>query len=322
MGECTDFFTTECPVLEGSRPLTRDDVMTARRRLWLQKPKSGQSGNGIKIYRGCRDLVLQYKSCSGGATNTTLRAGGYASSSAIVKSNSDWERQKRNNLVMEYVESVLVDGHKADLRTYMLVASTAPRVVFYHDGYVRKATRKYNTADLTDAEAHITNSIEQDKAADHFWDLRRFSEYMVKEEGFAPDFYTRFREQTMAISKFVFRAAEKEFPRRRGAFQLFGLDWVIERRTGQVHFLEANGNPLSSNYPIPGFPEMYETLMDLVIKVQTDPKSLPGHGVLTLPFQYKGWHLVYNELEEPLGQYNSCEALRQVPSWRLARLVH
>lgn len=48
------------------------------------------------------------------------------------------QRLKRNWFVMEYIDPALLEGHKFDLRTYLLVASLNPFLVFYHDGFVRR----------------------------------------------------------------------------------------------------------------------------------------------------------------------------------------
>ena len=39
---------------------------------------------------------------------------------------------------MEYLDPALLDGHKFDVRSYLLVASLDPLLVFYHDGFVRR----------------------------------------------------------------------------------------------------------------------------------------------------------------------------------------
>ena len=52
----------------------------------------------------------------------------------------------------------LLNGHKADIRTYMLIAGTSPYMVFYHPGYVRLSLVPYS---LTQEEvhAHLTNQV-------------------------------------------------------------------------------------------------------------------------------------------------------------------
>ena len=61
--------------------------------------------------------------------------------------------------------------------------------------------------------------------------------------------------------------------KRRGKFQLFAIDWIVDARGG-VHMLEVNSNPLVTAYPCKGFPETWTALMDLVLTVQTRPQDL------------------------------------------------
>ena len=81
--------------------------------------------------------------------------------------------------------------------------------------------------------------------------------------------------------------------------------------------LECNSNPLVTNYPIPGFPETWETMIDLIWKIQTEPAELKDTPLITDPgqrFNYHGWHLVFNELESNFKKetYNACAALKDL----------
>ena len=39
---------------------------------------------------------------------------------------------------------LLLDGHKFDFRIYMLIASTNPLQLFYHDGFLRVSLLQYD----------------------------------------------------------------------------------------------------------------------------------------------------------------------------------
>ena len=50
------------------------------------------------------------------------------------------------NIVMQrYISNpLLIEGHKFDFRIYMLVASTNPLIVYYHDGFLRVSLELYD----------------------------------------------------------------------------------------------------------------------------------------------------------------------------------
>lgn len=50
-----------------------------------------------------------------------------------------------NILMQQYISNPLViDDRKFDFRIYMLVASTNPLIVYYHDGFLRISLTKYD----------------------------------------------------------------------------------------------------------------------------------------------------------------------------------
>jgi len=51
----------------------------------------------------------------------------------------------------------LIDGHKFDFRIYMLIASTDPLTLFYHDGFLRVSLLKFEK-NSTEKSVHFTNT--------------------------------------------------------------------------------------------------------------------------------------------------------------------
>jgi len=275
--ECRLFFDAVCPA----------DAQA----LWILKPSGGQHGAGMSVHQGCAQLQSDHGACALGDA-------------------------RKRFFIMPYLEPALLDGHKFDVRSYILVASLQPALLFYHDGFVRRATSAYSRTDLGDKAAHITNAHEQDAKDDHFWDFDRLSDYLAAHAGFPPRFMqTAFREHAKRVSEFVYFSAEPFMRKRRGKFQLFAVDWIVDARGG-AHMLEVNSNPLVTAYPCKGFPETWTALMDLVLTVHTRPQDLreplvPGR------FSFQGWELVYNE-QLPGPAYNACATFASEPAVPLA----
>lgn len=85
-------------------------------------------------------------------------------------------KKKVNYLVSEYIANPhLINGHKYDLRIYVLISCYDPlRVYLYNDGLVRFATEKYSTQtkNLKERFVHLTN-----------WSVNKNSEKFVKGHG-------------------------------------------------------------------------------------------------------------------------------------------
>jgi hypothetical protein len=63
-----------------------------------------------------------------------------------------------NVILQQYISNPLtVKGHKFDFRIYMLIASTNPLIVYYHDGFLRISLHKYEK-NSTELSAHATNT--------------------------------------------------------------------------------------------------------------------------------------------------------------------
>ena len=98
---------------------------------WIRKPSGLNQGIGIFLVRSLDDLDAKLKDCSS------------KKSPPKRETSNKYER-----IIQRYIEHpLLLDNKKIDIRAYMLIASTAPFVVFYHPGYLRTCIDDYKLDD-------------------------------------------------------------------------------------------------------------------------------------------------------------------------------
>lgn len=232
---------------------------------WIVKPYRGEGGNGITIYP---DIKL-----------------------------SKGINCKTNYLAQQYINPLLIEGRKFDIRAYFLIALTDPFLVFYHPGYLRLAMSKYIMN--TDAGTHLTNTHVQSKQknynpSQHMWTFLEFQEYLNKYSIASSDFVTRVVEVFIKrISLLLFNSGKHLLPRRQGSFQLVGIDCLIDNNL-KPWFTEANNYPLFINSPLDVrnlSTNVAKGMLELVFLLNEHP---PAH-ILLPGYKYENWELVYNE---------------------------
>lgn len=68
-----------------------------------------------------------------------------------------------NEVAQTYIGNpALFKGNKFDLRVYMLISSTDPFRVFYHDGFLRVSLQAYDK-NSTNLDVHLTNTSQSFK---------------------------------------------------------------------------------------------------------------------------------------------------------------
>jgi hypothetical protein len=259
-------------------------------KVYLSKPTYTFHGAGIRIHQGAfGSLKAEFGAC----------------------------KTPKNTILMDYISNpaTMLGGFKFDFRTYLLVASLKPQLVFYHDGFVRKSDRTYDVHSK-DMNVHITNKVTQSKE-EHFFNFTKLGYELHRELGLPADHLdTYVRPRAKQVTRFLFQTTlvQPQPPRHvPGRFHLFGIDWLLDAK-GKLHLLEGNGYPLVTNYPGIGLtPKIWEEMTDLILAIQTKPQLLSKKLTVKDGFSFGGWKLVYNELEELMEQarghpYNSCKA--------------
>ncbi len=254
------------------------------------KPGGSFHGHGITLHEGDATIKAKYGTCK--------------------------KKLPEGLIIQEYVSKpALMGGHKFDLRTYLLIASTSPFLAFYHDGFVRRSEHPYSTdaSGLNDAKTHITNSVSQ-SSENHFFGFHQLQAILTEEHGFPPDYFDRiFRPRAMRVSNYLFHTAYNrtgaKIEARKGRFQLFALDWMIDAEGGS-HLLEGNGDPSIKGYNGTGLtPDVWDSMLTLVEAIHIKPETITGPLSVKQGFRWKGWRLLYNEMEAELTQnyYEGCK---------------
>ena len=277
--QCIDFFQ-------------RAELPENAESIWILKPGGSFHGRGITIHKGVADLKKKYGACA--------------------------KRIPEGLIVQAYLaDPALMSGHKFDLRSYLLIGSTAPFLAFYHEGFVRKSNNPYSkdASSLKDRAAHITNDVSQNEE-DHFFSFSQLEDVLVREnpDNFNPGWFSKvFEPQAMRATLFLVQTALKrqgvKIESRKGRFQVFALDWMIGN-DGSVHLLEANGDPSIKGYPTTGLtPGIWDSMLDLEERIHLSPEKFTEPLSVADGFAFEKWKLVFNEIEvqEANTDYDACK---------------
>ncbi|KAH9256966.1 hypothetical protein BASA81_004787 [Batrachochytrium salamandrivorans] len=295
---------------------------------WLSKPSGGIRGRGIKYFATTTLLQQEIKQLGGCLNSNTTGL--------------------RGRIAQEYVsQPALLDGkYKFDCRTWLLIASVDPLLIFYHEGFVRVARQAYNAAS-TSKMVHITNAFGQLEAAKDEENkyMRSFGEInpqLAKTYGLPEDYmHGLYRKQMMrsmafaALSQFQLENRFDPQVKKRGFYQIYACDSVVDAK-GRAHLLECNGFPAESQQATVTGKKIWEEMIALLLNLHLEPWNLlradsappataskfqkkgvwergpdsveNGHKLEANKYVFGGWHLVFNELETPTKSFNVCSA--------------
>jgi len=180
----------------------------------------------------------------------------YENGQSCGKKPMDWQMQRY------ILNPLLLYGHKFDFRVYMLVASTNPLIVYYHDGFLKLSVHIYDR-NSTNKAVHLSNTeISKDvfeKAKNESWlgmnetELRKFQTWtfsrlqgyllhtgMVKDENWIEN---NLRVQMKTAMVHMIRMTKRFFLKRSQSYELFGIDFVLDENL-KLWLIEANSSPM------------------------------------------------------------------------------
>jgi hypothetical protein len=180
------------------------------------------------------------------------------------KGGSKCGRQPSKKIQMQkYITNpLLLYGHKCDLRIYMLIASTNPFIVFYHDGFLRVSLDQY-TADSKEKGAHFTNThlaeekfkeanrtgtwdgmTEKELRDFQSWSFTRLQNYLIDNGKISdPDWINNsLRYQLKVAIVHLMRMSQSTLKKLPNTYQLWGLDFIFDDNL-KLWFIEANTRP-------------------------------------------------------------------------------
>eukprot|EP00052_Salpingoeca_macrocollata_P020021 m.167611 g.167611 ORF g.167611 m.167611 type:complete len:372 (+) comp21131_c0_seq6:1021-2136(+) len=226
------------------------------KRMWICKPIGANQGKGIFLVTDVAEFKKEY---FGGKLGHGER------------------------LVQLYLEKpLLLNRRKFDIRVYMLIASAAPFVVYYHDGYLRLSCEEYSLSDPTNLAAHLTNQYVQKKhpgfhemKEDTVRSFDAFNAYvndvvLPEKPDLGKDWVlTKLKSRMKEIMGHCFRSARGVLAHRVGLFDLLGFDFMVDEDMN-VWLIEVNVNPAlftTSAVLKTLLPPMVEETLDIVLEI-------------------------------------------------------
>jgi len=174
--------------------------------------------------------------------------------------------KRKSFLAQKYITNPLLldKQNKFDFRIYMLIASTNPLIVYYHDGYMRvslnsfdksskdRATHLTNTylAEKKFAEARTENKTINGMTADelkdyHLWGMDDLLEYLLSTNKITDKNWLNnyLRPAFHKAIIHLVRMGSYTFLKESNVHELHGLDFMLDENL-KLWFIECNPNPL------------------------------------------------------------------------------
>jgi len=193
--------------------------------------------------------------------------------------------EKTTLLAQKYIGNpLLLDmNNKFDIRVYMLIASTNPLMVYYHDGYLRVSINSFDKFS-TDRATHLTNTAvaetkfeeaeKENKTINgmtaeqlkeyHLWTYEKLQDYLLKSGKVKKNWLnTDFRPAIQKAFVHLVRMTSQYLWKGSNVYELFGLDFMLDENM-QLWYIECNPNPLLDGVK----PEMITKMLKNLFEIQ------------------------------------------------------
>ncbi|KAM6402751.1 LOW QUALITY PROTEIN: inactive polyglycylase TTLL10 [Rhynochetos jubatus] len=184
--------------------------------IWIWKSSCSHQGRGIFLLR------------SPAAVNTLQ-----ANTEEYLLSNRVPYKAPQARIVRRYTNQPLLLVKKFDVRSYLLIACTAPYMLFFARGYIRLTCDNYE-ATSGDLTVHLTNRHTQKNSLysqlkdETVWRMEDFSSYVNekfrKNNGLPKDFFTVF---TVSVSKYMVLEVFNKRPKGQSVLPLETCHFVL-----------------------------------------------------------------------------------------------
>ena len=229
--------------------------------VWIIKPDDGSRGVGIGVLSDFKPFMDDYRasqSKSSQGANMILRDS--------KEDHKTGHYCLTRQILQRYLSKpLLLNGHKFDVRTYLMIVNVEDELVFYHDGYIRVNAEPYDTSctDLKNLWKHLSNvSVQRthpnfdEFSEDMRWDFARFQEHLTS-NNLAPDDWVSsiLIPQMKRMMWISFQSVKHKLRRSspHAVFMMVGADfiidedlriWLIEYSKSPAIFRTSNSHPL------------------------------------------------------------------------------
>jgi len=171
------------------------------------------------------------------------------SRNTMAKVEKKCGKVQRTLVAQEYIKNPLLldKKNKFDLRVYMLIASTNPLIVYYHDGYIQAGLKKYKPKSTSKNVLLITQQINKkvfkkalknyfvDMNADQLkdyqvWPMEKLQDLLLRNgKTFETNWFNNtLRPELQKAILHLARSSRANLLKASGIFELFAVDFAID----------------------------------------------------------------------------------------------